>query len=144
MVLRAASILLLTTALSAAIVLSHSSTADASCGDWLDLHSQMDAASQLDSSTKKVHLPRHAEKWKSSSADRPTPGPCNGPNCRRAPLPLAPAIPLDWKWSSEKTLFVESIDASASSDEKVHASHGSRVHALRGHAPRLDHPPRVS
>jgi hypothetical protein len=114
-----------------------SSSAQASCGDWLAHPDDAGAASGGADSDGPMTADHAAE-------SRRTPaGPCHGPHCSKAPVaPLPPSTPVNFSSSGEKLGVIANVagDEDQGSDFSVFSDADACADA--GHPQRIEHPPR--
>ena len=126
----------LATALSMHLALS--SSANASCGDWLAHPDDAGAASSNIDGEGQTSAGAAAESRRAPS------GPCHGPHCSKAPTaPLPPSAPINFSNSGEKLGVIASVAGDEDEGSDFGVFSGDDACAYAGYPQRIEHPPRA-
>jgi hypothetical protein len=117
-------------------------TAWATCGDWLAHSGDMQISAE-NANASGAHSGQSARKQDSSTARLPISKPCNGPYCRSAPFPSAPASPVSISLPSDRLLVVANADVELTSSSRFQSVREPDACPTPGFKERIEHPPRA-
>ncbi len=124
------------------LLTASTSSAQASCGDWLAHIGDRSAASKDFSTSRPSGTPTELISGREGRDSQPAP--CHGPHCGQAPEQPLPLLPSNVSLRSEQLVLTATTDFGPPKTWQFDTLRESHVHSAKGFFPCPDHPPRVS